>query len=132
MNTRHAFALLVAGLVAPNVPVSAHHSMSAIFDFSQRVSRTGVLTSVDWRNPHIYLHVDAENDQGQVESWAFEGPSPVVFRNISDVGRTDFESAIGKAVTVDASRARDGSRTALIRTIAFPDGKQVTLCPNNC
>ena len=121
-----------AALFLIMLPLAAHHSMSALFDFNQRFTRTGTLTLVDWRNPHIYLSVDAEVEQGQVETWAFEGPSPVVFRNIDNVGKSDFESAVGMTVTVDASRARDGSRTGLIRTINLPDGKLVTLCPNNC
>ena len=112
--------------------VLAHHSMAAVFDFSQRISVTGTLTSVDWRNPHIYIYVDAAGDEGETESWAFEGPSPVVFRNLQDAGKEDFESAIGASIVVDASRARDGSMSGLIRTIAFPDGRRITLCPNNC
>ena len=119
-------AVLVGG------PAWAHHSMSALFDFSQRFTRTGTFTELDWRNPHIYVFVDAQGDQGQVETWAFEGPSPVVFRNLENVGKSDFENAVGRTVTVNASRARDGSRTGLIRTITLPGGKLVTLCPNNC
>lgn len=121
-----------AALFVIMLPLAAHHSMSALFDFNQRFTRTGTVSKIDWRNPHIYVFVDAEAEQGQVETWAFEGPSPVVFRNIDDVGKIDFENAVGKTVTVDASRARDGSRTGLIRTINLPDGKLVTLCPNNC
>jgi hypothetical protein len=132
MNAIRSLALLIATPIALNLPVYAHHSMAAVFDFSQRVTRTGTLTTVDWRNPHIYIYVDTETAEAELESWAFEGPSPVVFRNLGDVGRADFEAAIGMTVTVDASRARDGSQTALIRTFEFPDGRQVTLCPNNC
>ena len=105
--------------------------MSAVFDFNQRFTRTGTLTKSDWRNPHIYLSVDAKSDKGQVETWSFEGPAPNVFRNLN-VGKTDFENAIGKTVTVEASRARDGSLSGLIRIITLPDGKAVSLCPQNC
>ena len=109
----------------------AHHSMSALFDFNQRFTRTGTLTKADWRNPHIYLSVDAKNDQGQVETWSFEGPAPNVFRNLN-AGKIDFVSAAGKTVTVEASRARDGSLRGLMRIITLPDGKVVSLCPQNC
>lgn len=118
--------VLVAGMAR------AHHSMSAMFDFNQRFTRTGTLARLDWRNPHIYLFVDVEGEQGDVESWAFEGPSPTHFRRTRTVGKDDFEGAVGKSVTVDASRARDGSRTGLIRTITLPDGTLVPLCPDNC
>jgi hypothetical protein len=120
------------GLLTAIGPADAHHSMAAVFDFSQRISVTGTLTSVDWRNPHIYLYVEATNDEDETGSWAFEGPSPVVFRNMEAAGKEDFESAVGASVVVDASLARDGSMTGLIRTIEFPDGRRITLCPNNC
>ena len=54
-----------------------------------------------------------------------------MFRNLN-VGKSDFESAVGKTVTVEASRARDGSLSRLIRMITLPDGKAVSLCPQNC
>ena len=109
----------------------AHHNMSAVFDFNQRFTRTGTLTKSDWRNPHILLSVDAKSDQGQVQTWVFEGPAPSVFRNLN-AGKIDFENATGKTVTVEASRARDGSLSGLIRIITLPDGKVVSLCPQNC
>ena len=121
-----AVAVVVAG------SASAHHSMSALFDFNQRFTRSGTLTQVDWRNPHIYLIVDAKSDQGLVETWRFEGPSPSFFRRRDDVGKGDFENAIGKTVTVEASRARDGSLSGLIRMFILPDGNLVSLCPQNC
>jgi hypothetical protein len=111
---------------------SAHHSMSALFDFNERFNRTGTLTELDWRNPHIYLYVDASSDEGEVETWAFEGPSPTFFRNNDSVGKSNFEMAIGKTVKVEASGARDGSLSGLIRMITLPDGMVVSLCPQNC
>ncbi len=121
-----ALAVVMAGYA------SAHHSMSALFDFNQRVTRSGTLTQVDWRNPHIYLFVDATSDQGVVETWSFEGPTPTLFRSPDNVDRSDFENAIGETVTVEASRARDGSLSGLIRQITLPDGTVVSLCPQNC
>ena len=121
-----ALAVVVAG------SAWAHHSMSALFDFNQRFTRSGTLTQVDWRNPHIYLLVDVKSNQGLVETWLFEGPSPYFFRKRDDVGKGDFENAIGETVTVEASRARDGSLAGLIRMITLPEGKVVSLCPQNC
>ena len=121
-----ALAVVVVG------SASAHHSMSALFDFNQRFTRSGMLTKLDWRNPHIYLFVDVKSDQGLVETWLFEGPTPGFFRRRDDVGKGDFENAIGGNVTVEASRARDGSLSGLIRMITLPDGKVVSLCPQNC
>ena len=108
----------------------AHHNMSAIFDFNNRVTSTGTLAKVDWRNPHIELIVDAKEGQ-QVQTWRLEGPAPGFFRD-RDISKADFEGALGKAVTFEASRARDGSAWGLLRTMTLPSGKLVSACPQNC
>jgi hypothetical protein len=124
-------ASAVGAIVLAAAALSAHHNMSAMFDFDQRFTRTGLLSKADWRNPHIYLHVDVKDDQGKVESWSFEGPAPNFFR-ARNLGREAFEKAIGKPVTVEASRARDGSLSGLIRVVKLPDGTEISLCPQNC
>ena len=120
--------VLISVLVGP---VWAHHNMTALFDFDQRFTRTGTLIKTDWRNPHVKLTVDAKTDQGQVETWSFEGPSPKFFRT-RDIGKSHFENAIGETVTVEASRARNGALSGLMRMITLPDGTVVSLCPQNC
>jgi len=109
----------------------AHHNMSALFDFNNRVSLSGTLTKYDWRNPHIYLTVDVKGDKDAVETWQVEGPPPSFFR-LRDITKEDFENAFGKMVKFEASRARDGSRTGLLRVMTLPDGKLVSACPQNC
>ena len=119
-----AFAVVpVAGL--------AHHNMTALFDFNDRVEVTGKLTKIDWRNPHIYLTIDVKNDKGAMENWQGEGPAPSWFR-IRDVGKADFENSIEKTLTLELSRARDKSLSGLIRTIKLPDGRTISACPQNC
>ena len=108
----------------------AHHNMSALFDFNNRVTITGTLTKFDWRNPHIQLIVDVNKD-GQMETWTLEGPPPIFFKE-RDISKSDFENAFGKTVTAEASRARDGSRAGLLRTMTLPGGKLVSACPQNC
>ncbi len=110
--------------------VWSHHNMSALFDFNDRVTLSGTLTKVDWRNPHIELGVDMKNGD-QVQSWSLEGPPPSFFR-ARDINRSDVEAALGKTVTAEASRARDGSRWGLLRIMTLPDGKVVSACPQNC
>jgi len=73
-----AFIALAAILVAGSA--WAHHNMSALFDFNDRVTLTGTLTKVDWRNPHIELVVDTKSGGDQVQTWSFEGPPPSFFR----------------------------------------------------
>jgi hypothetical protein len=82
--------------------------MSAIYDFNDKVTMTGTLSKIDWRNPHIELIVATKNG-AEVQTWSLEGPSPGFFRE-REINRTDVEAALNKAVTAEASRARDGSR----------------------
>ena len=121
-----SFGLLIAAGVAV-----AHHNMSAIFDFNDRVTFTGTLKSHDWRNPHIELMVDAKGEGGKISAWKVEGPPPNFFRT-RDIGKADIESAMGKTVTIEVSRARDGSQWGLLRLLTLPDGKMVSACPQNC
>ena len=98
--------------------------------FYGNVNVTGTLSKVDWRNPHIELIVNTKSGE-QVQSWSLEGPPPAFFR-ARDINRSDIESALGKTVTAEASRARDGSRSGLLRVMTLPDGKVVSACPQNC
>jgi hypothetical protein len=122
--------IALACIVLTNEAV-AHHNMTALFDFNDRVNLQGTLTKVDWRNPHTYLTVDQKGADGTIETWLIEGPSPSFFR-IRDFGKADFEESIGKIVKVELSRARDKSKSGLIRTLTFPTGKIVSACPQNC
>jgi len=72
-----------------------------------------------------------KDSAGKMETWLIEGPPPSFFRT-RDIGKMDFEAAIGKAVTAEASRARDKSTSGLMRVITLPDGKLVSACPQNC
>ena len=130
MNSR-ASVFIVLGLIIGAGGAAAHHNMSAIFDFNDRVTFTGTLKSNDWRNPHIELMVDAKSEGGKVTEWKVEGPPPNFFRT-RDIGKADIESAMGKTVTIEVSRARDGSQWGLLRLLTLPDGKMVSACPQNC
>ena len=129
--TRSVLIALAFAVASLTHAALAHHNMTAVFDFNDRVTLIGTLTKVDWRNPHIYLAVDVKNASGATESWQAEGPSPAWFR-IRDVGKDDFANSIGKSLNVELSRARDKSALGLIRTITLPSGRVLSACPQNC
>jgi len=124
-------ASIALGVLLLTGSLWAHHNMSALFDFNNRVSLSGTLTKYDWRNPHIYLTVEVKGPKDEMETWQVEGPPPSFFR-IRDISKMDFENAAGKMVKFEASRARDGSHTGLLRVMTLPDGKLVSACPQNC
>jgi hypothetical protein len=123
--------IVALGMILLAVSAWPHHNMSATFDLNNRVTFTGTLTKLDWRNPHIEFFVDSKSDKDQVETWSVEGPPPVFFRD-RDINKSDVEAALGKTVTVEASRAKDGSRWGLLRTLTLPGGKLISACPQNC
>jgi len=108
-----------------------HHNMTALFDLNDKVTFTGTFSKMDWRNPHIQFFVEWKTDKGQMETWSVEGPPPSFFRE-RNFSKPDFEGALGKTVTVEASRARDHSPSALLRVLTLPDGRIISACPQNC
>ena len=91
MLRRILISLAAVAVLLLGTEVRAHHNMTAIFDFNDRVTLNGTLTKIDWRNPHTYLTIDVPGGAGATESWQAEGPSPTWFR-IRDIGKSDFES----------------------------------------
>jgi hypothetical protein len=110
------------GLLSLGNPVLAHHSESAQFDVSKPVKVTGVITKVEWMNPHIWFYVDVKDENGKVTSWGFTGGPPgMLLRR----GITKDVLKIGATVNVEGSRAKDGSNNASGRKVTFPDGRDV-------
>ena len=113
-------AVLLTGLLAAALPAVAHHSFAAEFDADQPITLKGVVTKVEWMNPHIYLYIDVKNQDGKVVNWAAEGAPPnALYRN----GWRKDSLKPGDAITLNAFRAKDGSATVNVRVVIMPDGK---------
>ena len=113
---------LALGLFVPAVPVFAHHSFAAEFDGNKKLTITGVVTKVDWVNPHAYLYVDVKGDDGTIVNWAIETGAPnALYRQ----GWRKDDLKAGDTVTLEAFLAKDGSHTAAAREVKLPDGRKV-------
>jgi hypothetical protein len=113
---------LVFGLLAANLPIFAHHSFAAEFDGNKQITLTGVVTKVDWVNPHAYIYVDVKGEDGAVVNWAIETGAPnVLYRQ----GWRKDDLKAGDTVTMEAFMAKDGSHTAAARSVKLPDGRKV-------
>ena len=110
----------VAALGLTALPVRAHHSFAAEFDATKRVSLTGVVTRVDWGNPHVWFFVDVKDEAtGTVTNWGAEmgGPNALI-RN----GWTRNTLKVGTLVSFTGSVAKDGSHRVNTSRILV-DGK---------
>ena len=115
---RTLFAATAAALLLiAAVPVLAHHSFAAEFDASKSFKLTGVVTKVEWQNPHTFFYLDITDAASKkVTNWAFEMGSPNgLMRN----GWTRNTLKIGDEVTVEGSLARDGTPYGNARSVVL-------------
>lgn len=136
-------ASIAAAAVTASLPLAAHHSFSAEFDSTKGIKATGTVTRVDWQNPHAWIHlgvteicertatrgeaVEADwacRAPGSEEGtdWAFELGSP---NGLMRQGWTRSSLKEGDVVTIQGSRARDGSTNSNARTVQTADGKSL-------
>ena len=124
---RPHFVALALTLLAMGAPARAHHSFDAEYDNAQPVKVTGVLTRVEWTNPHIWFYLDVKDDRGTVTTWGFSGGPPGVLQRR---GIPKDRLKIGETIVVEGFRARDGSNNASGGTVTFTDGRRVFTASN--
>jgi hypothetical protein len=117
---RTFFFVLLFGVA---LPALAHHSFAAEFDEKQAVTLDGTVVKFDFMNPHSWIQVDVKKTDGTLERWSVEtGSTNALFRR----GWRKDSLRAGDHVTIDAFRAKDGSRTANASQVKLPDGRQVS------
>jgi hypothetical protein len=129
MTSKFGAALVaVFGLLLAAVPLMAHHSVASEFQMGEPTAIKGVLTKVEWDNPHIYWTVDVKDDSGKVVRWSVEGLPPGYLHR-SGVTRQQMEALLGTALTVHGRLAKDGSKMMWALDFTLPDGKIVPIGP---
>jgi hypothetical protein len=114
-----AFSLLCAG-------ASAHHSVAGQFDATKRTTITGVVSKVDWINPHVYIYIDVPDDRGAVTQWRLESLPTAMLRK---AGLTsEMIKGGGQQVTAVAIMARNGTpNLGWLLNLKYQDGHEYTL-----
>ena len=121
---RVKFGVLLAGLglLTGAVPMLAHHSFAAEYDAKKPIKISGVVTKMEWMNPHARFYVDVKGPDGKVVNWNFElGAIPVLLKQ----GWRKDSLKQGDQITVEGSLAKDGSNSANARSVVLSDGRRV-------
>jgi len=117
----NVLAALVVAIAAAG-PVSAHHSFAAQYDANSPVTLKGVVTKVEWMNPHARFYINVTDADGKVANWNLELASPNYLKR---AGWSSTSLKEGDEVTVEGSLARSGANMANARLVTFPDGTRV-------
>jgi hypothetical protein len=116
-------AVILAALVCSGGQALAHHSFSAEYDINKVKTIKGVITKVEWTNPHVRFYVDAKDEKGAVTSWDLELQS---LNTLTRAGWNKYDLKVGETVTVTAYLAIDGTNRGNARgNITLADGRQV-------
>ena len=122
MRFKLAAFLTGVGLLAAALPALAHHSFSAEYDSKKPITISGVVTKMEWMNPHARFYVDVKDADGKITNWNFElGAIPVLLKQ----GWRKDSLKQGDQITVEGSMAKDGSKSANARSVVLSDGRRV-------
>ena len=115
---------VVLALNVTTAPAPAHHAFAAEFDADKPILLEGKVTKMEWINPHAWIHIDVEKEDGTVESWMIEGGTPnTLFRR----GFTKDSLLPGTIIVVSGYQSKDGSLKGNGRDLTFPDGRTLFL-----
>ncbi len=118
-------AVVVAGLVVTGFPAEAHHSSAPFYDDTQEVEVVGTVLRFNFRNPHSFLYVEGENDDGEMVEWEVELGGAV---SMSRRGWTRETIQAGDPIKVVGNPSRaPGTNGLCCARITQPDGSPIQL-----
>jgi hypothetical protein len=121
---RYPFGGLLLAFVAlcAAPPLRAHHSVAGQFDTTKPITLKGVVSKIEWINPHVYVYLDVKDDEGSVTTWALS-TLPTAMMRRAGLTKEALMGKAGEVVTVAAIPARDGTKhLGWISKITYADG----------
>jgi hypothetical protein len=109
--------VVACGLLVAGTQVSAHHSFAAEFDAEKRIELTGIVTKVEWTNPHVWFYINVKDAKtGEVSNWGAEMGPP---HGLQRRGWRQNTLKIGDSVTVKGSMAKNGTKRMNASTVTL-------------
>ena len=108
--------IAIAGLLLSGVPAMAHHAFATEFDALKPVTMKGIVTKIDWANPHVWFYINVKTESGVIENWGFEMGGPNSLRNS---GWTRETMKIGDEVIIEGSLAKNGTRNVNAKNVTM-------------
>ncbi|MEQ8858049.1 MAG: DUF6152 family protein [Pseudomonadales bacterium] len=122
MKTTVAATLAAGAIALAPIAALAHHAFGAEFDPNRPLLLRGPVTKVEWVNPHTWIHIEVEKDDGTKEAWMVEGGTPnTLLRN----GLTKRSLAPGTLIVVDGYQSKDRSNRANGRNVTLDNGEKI-------
>jgi hypothetical protein len=113
-SSAFGFLAVLFGCFPAVAPLSAHHSFSAEYDSKKSVELKGIVTKVEWMNPHVYFYLDVKDESGNITNWALEMGPP---NGLERSGWTRNTMKVGDEVMVEGTLAKDGAKQANARSV---------------
>jgi hypothetical protein len=119
---RELLSLIAGFALCLSIPLAAHHSWTADYDGGKPVTVKGVVSKVEWTNPHTHFYVDVKDAAGAVKTWNFEMASTLALER---AGWTRKTLPVGTEVTIAGFGGRAVTERAIASAITTADGKSL-------
>ena len=104
------------------VTLSAHHTVAGVYDPEHRATLTGVVNNVEWKQPHVIVHLDVKDENNKMVAWAVETQTPLVLQSH---GLQTGQLKPGITITTTVCVARDGSHRGYAQNIVVPEAGEI-------